>query len=399
MTSEQARNFRILAVLPEALFPLNSGGRISIFHEIKNMVSSGHNLTCLIFTKSSAELKMYSPLEALGVKTILIKQKGFLRSFFTNPILPYQMSSRNFRNISLLNLEIRTKMYDFILAHHDWTIPLSSKLQRSICVPIILRSHNDELDFFVSLFRNEQNLVKKLFYLSEAARYCLVRRFVQNKVMGVIAITKDLEHDFKAQGFNTVHCGPIVHSDDLVLSEQYLGRNTLLQIGFLGSLDMSHNVNGLFWFIDNVLPKIQSEIPQVRLLVAGRRASNNFKKRISRYSGVSYLGEISNSAEFYSQLSVNINPIFSGSGVNIKILEALQHKTPLVSTYFGMRGLEDLIEFVACADSVDKFANHCINLIKSKEINQNALLNQDLAIMKIKKNSLSESIERLVKEF
>jgi len=55
---------------------------------------------------------------------------------------------------------------------------------------------------------------------------------------------------------------------------------------------------------------------------------------------------IENIEQYYKISKIALNPVFSGSGTNIKILDYLNHDLPVISTDFGMRGYDDLKAFV-----------------------------------------------------
>ncbi|MBU0648046.1 glycosyltransferase, partial [Patescibacteria group bacterium] len=67
---------------------------------------------------------------------------------------------------------------------------------------------------------------------------------------------------------------------------------------------------------------------------------------------VIFKGVLSDEAKFevYRQAALAINPMFSGSGTNVKVIEYAGVGLPVVSTEFGMRGLDPLKPCVEMAD-------------------------------------------------
>jgi hypothetical protein len=51
--------------------------------------------------------------------------------------------------------------------------------------------------------------------------------------------------------------------------------------------------------------------------------------------------------------TVGLNPVIQGSGTNLKVLNYLNHRLHVVSTPFGMRGYDDLKQYVTIASSQD----------------------------------------------
>ena len=50
-----------------------------------------------------------------------------------------------------------------------------------------------------------------------------------------------------------------------------------------------------------------------------------------------------------------INPVMTGAGTNLKLLNAMAHGLPVISTEFGARGYEDLLPYI-CIRPLESFA-------------------------------------------
>jgi glycosyltransferase involved in cell wall biosynthesis len=103
---------------------------------------------------------------------------------------------------------------------------------------------------------------------------------------------------------------------------------------FLGS-DNPINVAALNWFVSAVMPVLQRQVPGFKLKVVGSACN-----AIGDMNGVDKLGFVDDLTEAFSQACVNINPVFMGTGVNIKLLDAMMHGMPCICSATGARGLE-----------------------------------------------------------
>ncbi len=56
-------------------------------------------------------------------------------------------------------------------------------------------------------------------------------------------------------------------------------------------------------------------------------------------AGVCYLGRVPSVVPFYEQAHVVVVPVFEGSGTRLKVVEAVAHGRPVVSTRLGTEGL------------------------------------------------------------
>ncbi len=129
---------------------------------------------------------------------------------------------------------------------------------------------------------------------------------------------------------------------------------------FVGS-DTAPNVDGLGWFLAQVWPSIRAIRPDARLSVAGTvcRALPP-----GPWPGVALLGRVAELAPLYRQADVVIAPLRAGSGLKVKLVEALAHGKPLVATSVAAQGVEALLDgAVALADTAPAFATAVLHLM------------------------------------
>lgn len=103
---------------------------------------------------------------------------------------------------------------------------------------------------------------------------------------------------------------------------------------FIGSLN-AVNVAGLDFLVREVMPRVLEHRPDFRLLVAGP-----ISDKVGRQEGVEACGFVSHVADLYARAPISLNPMVLGTGINIKLLEAMACGVPSVSTETGVRGME-----------------------------------------------------------
>jgi glycosyltransferase involved in cell wall biosynthesis len=104
----------------------------------------------------------------------------------------------------------------------------------------------------------------------------------------------------------------------------------------VGSLYYPPNVRGLFWFLDEVLPRLPAALP---VTVAGSHATADVRARLAA-SRVRFVDTPPDLAPLYAAHAISAVPLFQGSGTRTKILEALAHERLVVTTRIGAEGLE-----------------------------------------------------------
>lgn len=108
---------------------------------------------------------------------------------------------------------------------------------------------------------------------------------------------------------------------------------------FLGTLDTATNTGALDWFLSRVWPRVLAAHPEVVLDVVGRAPSAALRHRLAGIERVELAADVADVAPYLHRATVAVNPVVSGSGVNIKLVEYLAASLPLVSTSLATEGL------------------------------------------------------------
>jgi glycosyltransferase involved in cell wall biosynthesis len=149
-----------------------------------------------------------------------------------------------------------------------------------------------------------------------------------------------------------IYTSPATIPQDKVKTKSFIPfKNKLI---FIGSSNHLPNTDGLEWFLDQVLPVVEKKIPDIRLEIIGRWDKNFIKKHHRK--NVNFLGFVKDlNIAFHS--SILIVPIRIGSGMRLKIIDAVSYCIPFITTTIGVEGLnfENNIDCII-ADSASEFA-------------------------------------------
>jgi succinoglycan biosynthesis protein ExoO len=114
------------------------------------------------------------------------------------------------------------------------------------------------------------------------------------------------------------------------------------EILFVGS-NTAPNVSGLRWFLSEIWPQVRATNPAAQLSVAGSVARGISE----RPDGVRFLGVISDLQALYASSAVVISPLLAGSGLKIKLAEALGEGKAVVATPATFQGVEEIADIAA----------------------------------------------------
>ena len=105
----------------------------------------------------------------------------------------------------------------------------------------------------------------------------------------------------------------------------------------LGSMDWMPNIQGMQWFIEDVLPMIVKSFPDFTLHIAGKGMPQWFYQHQGKNLMID--GEVADAAKYQQDKDVLIVPLMSGSGIRVKIIEAMALGKTVISTSIGAEGI------------------------------------------------------------
>lgn len=379
---------KILVILPRIPVPARDGGAIVMLETVRALFDAGHVVdVCAVNTpKHHAHPAVMEPhcsgVVAVDVETS-IRPFRMLREFVTSRFpaafrIRVQGSywlTRFASHEMLLRLEalIRERgPYDAILCESLFTACYGEalRLRDSIdpTVPIVLHAHNVESRIQDRLAHDPSRSSVERWYRRRLAQQTeAYERHVLTWITAVVTLSVVDAAAF-ALAQPSAHIAVVAPG---VREHTPRGERRPHTLWFLGSLDWTPNVDGLHWFMRHVWPAITAQMPDVELHIAGRSTPDAIT---AYHDGVHVIvhGEIDDPTAFRSAYAVGIVPLLSGSGVRIKILEALADHSAVVTTTIGCEGLPltDGVHAVI-ADEPIAFARACIVLLTDEEAQSN----------------------------
>ena len=146
------------------------------------------------------------------------------------------------------------------------------------------------------------------------------------------------------------------------------GRGAPSRIVFVGNLGYFPNIDGVTWFIDEVLPRIRTKLPEAQLVVVGARPSRTVRMS-ARAPGVILTGTVANVHAELAGALVAVAPLRAGGGIQNKVLEAMAAGTPVVATSLAVSGVAIRPgEHCLVADTAADFARQVETLLLREDL-------------------------------
>lgn len=164
---------------------------------------------------------------------------------------------------------------------------------------------------------------------------------------------------------------------------------------FVGGFSHKPNVDAVLWFVESILPKVLKEIPDIKIYVVGSNPPLEIKKLHSENIIVTDFVTDEKLIEYYRKCRLAVAPLRYGAGVKGKILEALSHKMPVITTPVGAEGYVDSNKVLTVGETPNEFAEKLKALYTDEK-----LLNEKskLSLEYVKKYFSIENAKRVIKE-
>ena len=365
----------ILQVCKKPPWPAHDGETVAITNLAQGLVNSGHQVTIaaiatpkhpLVSTRITLETHGYANLHTVFVDTTLRTGPALTNLLFSRA--PYQITrflSAEFS--SLLQRLVREVSFDIIQLEGLALTEYLPVIRHSTKIPVVMRSHNVEHRIWSGIARHERRLLRRLYLMNLARRLKRYELQHLNDYDGVVPITETDAEVFRSAGCR-IPMLPLPMGIDMNIY-RHNGIALRDHLFIFGSWDWIPNQDGLRWFAREVWPAIRKRLPSLRLVIAGRNAPEEFQG--FNVDGMEFIGEVDSAPAFYKRNGVMVVPLLSGSGLRIKIVEAMAAGVPVVSTTVGAQGIQARSgEHLMIADEPEAFSDAIVRCISSAELQQ-----------------------------
>lgn len=334
---------KVLQVCLKPPYPKVDGGCIAMAAMTESMLMAKHSVKAICMSthkhpfeasKVPSEILKKTEMEAVAMDTRLKPHKALANLFTSQSYNIERFYSKAFKTrlISIL----KEGEFDVIHLESIFCTPYMETIRKYSKAKVVVRTHNVEHHIWEQLAKNEAIAIKKWYLNLLASRLKSYEIDTLRKVDGIISITDEDKQEFEKLGVKCpIDVIPIGFNVDAIRPDS-LSKHPL-SLYHVGAMDWQPNIEGINWFLDDVWPLIETEFPDVQCSLAGRKMPQHLLKRSSGKLKIE--GQIDSVQEFVKSKNIVIVPLLSGSGMRIKIVEALAMGKVILSTSAGAEGI------------------------------------------------------------
>lgn len=355
---------RILYVTHKMIYPITGGDCIRMSQMLDGLLRHGEvDVMYIAHGAGTGTMKSYNP--AIGSEWCL--HVSFARRL-------YRAAATLFGRYPFLVSLYRHKAFGHrlmqVAPEYDMVV-LGGLGVAGYCVDLKEAGIDVRLDITDSATMNLDNEVrlssglKKLWNRINARR---MRRFelLWRSTVTATAFISDVDQRYlDVDGSRSVVVGNMVAlCEDRMICDHASGNEIL----FVGNMGYAPNIAAVKRFAMNVLPDIAAAVPDVRFRIVGASPGREVKNLENRFSNVSVDGFVENLDGCYRSASIVVAPMFSGSGIQNKILQAMAAGCCVVTTPIGAEGLDINSGAFAIGRDDAELARICISLLNDSTV-------------------------------
>jgi glycosyltransferase involved in cell wall biosynthesis len=364
------KEINLLHLSPRIPYPPDDGGKISIYNSLKFFKKNNINNTFVFFDDSEVnpnyinELKKYCDIYIFNHST-KNSYTRIIKSIIKNEsIYIKKHSTSNFIDF-LVDLHTKKK-FNFTYVEHTCMAYPAYQFSKITGIKYGLKLNNVEWMIWKRYADNLSILNPKKYYVAHQGNLLKKEEANLIKQSSVsFAITdsdylraRDLSYDS-----NIVKVPIGINIQDMC--PDFNSYRNIKELIIATTFNWVHNVDAIKWFIDKVMPLVINEIPDVMFTIIGKYQPEWIKNLDKKhYNPVGYVEKVQ---PYLNKAGIYIAPLFVGSGVRIKILEAMSMGLPVVATDISAEGIKaGDNEGLFRANNPNEFAERIIDLIRSE---------------------------------
>jgi len=228
----------------------------------------------------------------------------------------------------------------------------------------IVFQHNVETMIWRRHHESAPDPLRKFYFGLQANRMFAFERHVCTQAGHIIAVSRE-DAETMRQLFGATR---ISHVPTGVDTERFVpppASPAVADLVFIGAMDWMPNMDGIRYFVREILPLVRRRRPEVTLAIVGRTPPPAIEALAADDPKITVTGTVPDVRPYLWGAQVSIVPLRIGGGTRLKIYEAMAARVPVVSTPIGAEGLEVRDpENIRLADGPESFAGACVELLE-----------------------------------
>lgn len=320
---------KILIISPTPTHPTNAGNRSRIYVYSKFLIDTGHEVHFLYSDQEDADIQ--SMVDYWGNRFHHVSYQAPVKREYNKLIKRINSNYRYYSHIDDHYNELLDDKIKALQNEHSFTVVIVEYIFNSKALLNFARNVLKVVDTHDVMTNRHKHFLRAG---KPAVWYSTSRKEEKKGIdrADVVMAIQDREAGFyrKITSKRVVTVGHIVN-----VSTPEKKIKPAHRVLFVGS-NNPNNYHALSDFIIDFFPLLRNNYPDLELFIAGKICH-----ALEDHEGVVKLGEVEDLSEAYRLSDIVFNPLTIGTGLKIKMIEALGYGKAVISTTIGAEGLEE----------------------------------------------------------
>jgi glycosyltransferase involved in cell wall biosynthesis len=348
-------------------YPPICGGTILSWNVLRHL-GAQHDVTLVCFVRKEPVKEQMDAVKSLckDIHTVFIKRstaaniKSAAESLISN--VPFIVGRDYVPDMqSTVSRLLNSRQFDLIYIDHLQMAQYTANWDRC---PKVLSEHNVEWKIIERIAEAERFSPKGLFAKIEwkkLRKWELDNCTKFDMVFTVSENDKRTLENANPKLSNVVHIPIGVDFNSFSKTElSPLAQN----IVSIGTMSWPPNIDSIHYFVRDIYPAVKARTNGVKLVVTGSSPPESIRKLSEQDSTIEITGFVEDLTAIAASAAVFIVPLRSGSGMRVKIINAMAMGLPIVSTSIGCEGIDVCHDqHLLIADNSNDFADAIIRLM------------------------------------
>ena len=360
---------KILFLSQRVPYPPNKGDKLRSFNEIKYL-SRTHQISLACLTDNEADLRHAQELRAycssvdiVTLSPLRSRINAMLALFSAQPLTCAYFFSPDLQE--LVTRKLREEVFDLIMVYCSSMAQYVDKVNHIPKVIDFVDVDSEKWQQYAHYAPFPQNLI----YRIESRRVRSYEAKLARTYQHCFLVSEKECKDFRNLVVASETVTPILNGVDLEMFQPASEPYNPHVLVFTGAMDYFANVEAVLYFVREILPLIQSQIPDLMFYVVGSNPAHEISVLPKTHPNVIITGFVDSVRPYVVNAAVFVAPMRIARGVQNKILEAMAMGVPVVTTSLGFEGISAIPgRDLFVVDDPKSFAHFVVQLIQDDKM-------------------------------
>ncbi len=354
----------ISAVLP---YPLHSGGQVRIYNLLKRL-SKDHAVTLYAFIRNEEEKAYLASLNFCAKVVPIYRGRAWqipyvFRALTSSWSLLYA-TYENRELKSQLEQELSLQKFDCIHLEPGYVFASIPKTS----IPIVVSEHNIEHCVYEGYAQKQSFFLLKKIFQWDVEKMKRWEKTIWNTVSAVNAVSEE-DATYVRQHSTQKNVTVVPNGVDInyfTFSPKKTMETTSLRFLYVGNFAWMQNSDAIEFILTTIWGSVRQKYPGATFMIVGK----HFPKRLKQYcdESIHVVDSVDDIRDAYRTADILLAPIRIGGGTRYKILEAMAHGLPVITSTLGASGLGVVNKKELCIADTAPAVLHCIESLSNDAV-------------------------------